>query len=72
MDCLKTDKWLFSDLYVIEKLYDKKILAMKLMVQDNTNYSYRVFDSCQKFWDYNETVLEHLRCFSEIIYENTS
>ncbi|RGB23533.1 hypothetical protein C1646_806326 [Rhizophagus diaphanus] len=70
MDRMETGNRLFSDLYAIKKLYDKETLATKLIVQDNTDSGYRVFDSCQKFWDYNEIVPEHLRCFSKIIYEN--
>ncbi|RGB26439.1 hypothetical protein C1646_770426 [Rhizophagus diaphanus] len=70
MDRMKTGNRLFGDLYAIEKLYDKETLSTKLIVQDNTDSGYRVFDSCQKFWDYSEIVPEHLRCFSEIIYEN--
>ncbi|CAB4405375.1 unnamed protein product [Rhizophagus irregularis] len=70
MDRMETGNRLFSDLYAIEKLYDKETLSTKLIVQDNTDSGYRVFDSCQKFWDYSEIVPEHLRCFSEIIYEN--
>ncbi|GES95853.1 hypothetical protein GLOIN_2v1486654 [Rhizophagus clarus] len=58
---IETDKRLFNDLYVVEKLYDKETLSMKLIVQDNTDRGYRVFDSLQEFWDYNEIVPERSR-----------
>ncbi|PKY25676.1 hypothetical protein RhiirB3_440708 [Rhizophagus irregularis] len=46
-------------------------LSTKLVVQDHTADSYRVFDSFDEFWDFSDNTPPHLRCFSEVVFEDT-
>ncbi|GBB85155.1 hypothetical protein RclHR1_11700005 [Rhizophagus clarus] len=53
------------------KTYLADDLSTKLVVQDHTADGYRVFDSFDEFWDFSDNTPPHLRCFSEVVFEDT-
>jgi hypothetical protein len=52
----------------VEDVYDKEELSTKLVVKDHNANVYRVFHSRKEFWKFNDSVTEHLRSFSEVVY----
>ncbi|CAB5384623.1 unnamed protein product [Rhizophagus irregularis] len=52
----------------VEEVYNKEELSTKLVVKDHNADMYRVFHSCEEFWEFNDRVPKHLRSFSEVVY----
>lgn len=57
----------------IEEKYDKNMLAgPMLVVKDDIESYYIVYPRRETFWKIYDSLPEHLRCFSEVIFEDLS
>lgn len=61
-------KQVFDRKMSLDEDYSREELSTKLVVQDYTVDGYLVFDSLEEFWEYNNSLPEHLRSFSEVVY----
>ncbi|CAB4466887.1 unnamed protein product [Rhizophagus irregularis] len=50
------------------EFYENDDLYTKLVIQDHSADGYRVFDSLDEFWEFNDSVPLHSRCFSEVVF----